>query len=524
MLKIHTFLFILGWSLNLLAQGGCLSLQISLAPVWENGLNLTRISATLTRENDSRTQDLAPTRTYATGCFDNLAAAEYTLNIEIFDTHQRIAQGSGAGVITLPDTHYVTARLVPAGEKLILIVNWHPDVTLKTTDFYNFSISRQQHHLKLYRDLNEPTVLAENYRVNRMPWFFPCEVDSSILDSNLIPIKHYYFGDYRNPVTICCTAFGFYQDYLDTGAEIDYKGFLNNVDWLLTKHDANYYLHYDFDWYHYPALVFNKGWISAMAQGGALGAASMAWFLTADTKYLPAAVGFFTTLYHNSNSFWCIGVDPEDYYWLEEYPNPDFCHVLNGMLFALWGLWDYYVISADDFALTLFQAGLKTIADNYPIWNVPDENLSYYCLHHTAHASYHQIHLQQLELYAAFFDIPEFRDAITCFSRPAASVALDPIQSELPEEILIFPNYLNPFHTTTTIDFYLYRDSKLTCKIWNLLGQVVVTLIDAEKKRGQCQVTWNGKDDLGVEVADGVYLYTMATGYSTKTGKMIRAR
>ena len=58
-----------------------------------------------------------------------------------------------------------------------------------------------------------------------------------------------------------------------------------------------------------------------MAQGLALGAISMAYSYTGDSIYLNSANGLFKTLYSNNEDNWCVVVDENQYYWLEEYPN-----------------------------------------------------------------------------------------------------------------------------------------------------------------------------------------------------------
>ncbi len=360
------------------ASTGSLSFDMSISLAFDNGFDITSVIATLTNENYSITKDLTLWDLEASGSFDDLTEGEHTLNVELYYYNDLIACGSGEGVISIGKLNYFKARILVACSKLILIVNWHPDEIMNVESFYNYSIDSENHHLKLYHGLNDIKTIALEYKEASMKWFYRCQVNHSILDSTQVPMTHYSFGDHRNPVTICQTAFGFYDDYLETGAETDKQGFLNNVNWILNNHDENYYLHYDFEWYHTDEVYLPAGWISAMAQGEALAAVSMAYCLTGNENYRIAAEGFFKTLYSNIDSLWCIGIDHEDYYWLEEYPNKDFCHVLNGMFFALWGIWDYYVISSDEFALTLLKAGIKTIVDHYPIWNVDNQNYSYY--------------------------------------------------------------------------------------------------------------------------------------------------
>ena len=47
----------------------------------------------------------------------------------------------------------------------------------------------------------------------------------------------------------------------------------------------------------------------------------------------------------------------------------------------------------------------------------------------------------------------------------------------------------------------------MTVKVHNDHGQLVRTLVDERMDAGEFQVTWDGKDDSGAQVATGVYLY-----------------
>lgn len=293
-------------------------------------------------------------------------------------------------------------------------------------DFRGVKLDSEAPGILLYEGLQDPEQLAHEHLENGLPWFYEHEVWEK-LDENGVPIVTYQFGEHRNPVTTSQTALAFYARYMETGDEEARQFFLANANWLRENHDG-FYFRYDFVWRH-ANRTLSAGWASGMAQGQSLGVLSRAYHLTGDATYLETANGIFRTLFENTGDDWLFGVDEEGYYWLEEYPNVDFCHVLNGYLFALWGVWDYYAVTDDDFAVTLFRAGLRTLADHILEWNVPHVNSSVYCRHRTVYAFYHDVHLTQLEAYANQFDIPEFRDAIAAFtdvSRPDGVLALTP--------------------------------------------------------------------------------------------------
>ena len=77
----------------------------------------------------------------------------------------------------------------------------------------------------------------------------------------------------------------------------------------------------------------------------------------------------------------------------------------------------------------------------------------------------------------------------------------------LPTSYGVSPNYPNPFNPTTTIKYQLPQQSEVTLSIYNVLGQKVRTLLNANLEAGYHSVEWDGRNDVGVQVASGVYIY-----------------
>jgi hypothetical protein len=77
----------------------------------------------------------------------------------------------------------------------------------------------------------------------------------------------------------------------------------------------------------------------------------------------------------------------------------------------------------------------------------------------------------------------------------------------LPEHFALHQNHPNPFNPTTEIKFDLPKPGDVTLSIFNIARRQVRSLIDGPKAAGYHSVLWDGKDDLGNEVASGVYLY-----------------
>jgi flagellar hook assembly protein FlgD len=86
-------------------------------------------------------------------------------------------------------------------------------------------------------------------------------------------------------------------------------------------------------------------------------------------------------------------------------------------------------------------------------------------------------------------------------------------------------NYPNPFNAQTTIAFSVAQDlAPVNLTIYNILGQKVVTLLSEQLKPGSYQITWNGRDDRGDELASGLYFCSFQTAERRHTKRMVLIR
>jgi len=74
------------------------------------------------------------------------------------------------------------------------------------------------------------------------------------------------------------------------------------------------------------------------------------------------------------------------------------------------------------------------------------------------------------------------------------------------------------------LKFGVWRPLPTSLKIYNILGQLVRTLVDEEKAPGNYKVVWDGKDNSGKEVGSGIYFYQLKTEEYTATKKMVLLR
>ena len=100
------------------------------------------------------------------------------------------------------------------------------------------------------------------------------------------------------------------------------------------------------------------------------------------------------------------------------------------------------------------------------------------------------------------------------------------IAYEIPAETELLRNYPNPFNPETWIPYRLAEDAFVTLTIYDLSGQVVRTLnvghrIAAVYESRSKTIHWDGRNDVGEQVASGVYFYTLTAGDFSATRRML---
>ena len=95
--------------------------------------------------------------------------------------------------------------------------------------------------------------------------------------------------------------------------------------------------------------------------------------------------------------------------------------------------------------------------------------------------------------------------------------------AELPQRVVLYPAYPNPFNPMTTITFDLPYTAHVSLKVFNVLGQEVVVLADEVRNAGAHRIHFNAAG-----LASSVYFYRLevmavdgVTGRQTATGKVL---
>ena len=95
------------------------------------------------------------------------------------------------------------------------------------------------------------------------------------------------------------------------------------------------------------------------------------------------------------------------------------------------------------------------------------------------------------------------------------------ILSQIPSEFVLGKNYPNPFNPITRLNYLLPRRSDVSIRIYNMLGQEIITLLDQEQSYGKYSILWNGLDWSGKQVASGVYFTELKAGNVRRVTKML---
>ncbi len=225
------------------------------------------------------------------------------------------------------------------------------------------------------------------------------------LDDQGIPLLDYHgkIGLQYNPIAIAQYGLGNFNLYQRTGQDGYRSKFMLSADWLKDNLEENkqgvpVWMHnFDFEYQE----VLRAPWYSGLAQGQGISVLVRAYQITQDEDYLEAAENAFVSMERSTAEGGVTAQDEKDNLWIEEYIVDPPSHILNGFIWALWGVYDYYLVNSHINAKNLFDQGVKTIRENlhrYDLgyWSLYD--LSSNTLKMIASPFYHQLHVVQLEV------------------------------------------------------------------------------------------------------------------------------
>lgn len=221
--------------------------------------------------------------------------------------------------------------------------------------------------------------------------------------------------------------------------------------------------------------VITSPWYSAMAQGQVLSLFIRLYEITNEKIYLDSShkiFNSFNTSFYNKENLepWVACVDENKNLWLEEYPQTPASYVLNGMIFAIYGAYDYYRITKDKNAEKILRGSILTIKDTIYKFRVRsgefevNNGISYYCLKYPnlRLPKYHnKVHVGQLEMLYKMTGDDYFLEMSKKF---ASDTKRSDVKINLQKNTLSF--VLRPKLNNTKAVFYLYHNDKHISSQW----------------------------------------------------------
>jgi len=224
-------------------------------------------------------------------------------------------------------------------------------------------------------------------------------------DEQGIPMLDYrgVVGLQYNPIAIAQYGLGNYNLFRRVGDPERRRKFLAVADWLVENLERNpaglWVWNHHFDWEYRDTL--KAPWYSALAQGQGVSVLVRAHRETGEGRYLKAARDAFHTFQRDVRVGGVTHTDERGYICFEETIVDPPTHILNGFLWASWGVYDYFLHTQDEEAGRLFDEAVRTLRDNLPrfdvgFWSLYEQSGTR--LKMLASPFYHSLHIVQLRV------------------------------------------------------------------------------------------------------------------------------
>lgn len=222
-------------------------------------------------------------------------------------------------------------------------------------------------------------------------------------DENGVIILNYHgeVGKQKYHIAIAQYGLACYNRWKETGKKEWYDRFMNQVKWHVDNIKQNEYgiwLWYaDFDWDYHGKL--KSPWASGLAQGAGLSLLTRAYDETGDRRYLALCKKVFQSIVTPIDKGGVMNEIPEGE-WIEETLVPAY-HILNGFMWVILGVWDYYLLTGDENVKSWFERFIKTVENSldkfdtgfWSIYEISDTKMKM-----LASYFYHSLHIVQLKI------------------------------------------------------------------------------------------------------------------------------
>ena len=268
---------------------------------------------------------------------------------------------------------------------------------------------------------HEMPAVSENFRPGELgEYYMPFTAKADYpgqYDQKGIPLLNYHgrVGLQYNPIAIAQYGLGNYNLFRRTGGPERRHKFLAASDWLVGNLEQNpaglWVWNHHFDWEYRTPL--KAPWYSALAQGQGISLLVRTHRETANPVYLETARRAFEAFLKTTAAGGVAYVDGEGYTWFEEAIVDPPTHILNGFLWASWGVYDYWLCTGDTEARRLFDEAIRTLRDNLSqfdvgFWSLYEQSGTR--MQMLASYFYHSLHIVQLRVMHRLTGEPVFAD------------------------------------------------------------------------------------------------------------------
>jgi len=267
-------------------------------------------------------------------------------------------------------------------------------------------LTKKNSHLTFWHGTPEVNENAPIYEIGEyyMPFLYKAKYKGPF-DNQRVPLLDYKgkIGKQYNPIAIAQYALGHYNIFKRKGDVEHLNIFLNQANWLVEHLEKNrkglYVWNHYFDWEY--RTVLKAPWYSALSQGQGISVLVRAFLETQQEKYENAAKNAFKSFENEISEGGVRYTDEKGYIWFEEAITNPPTHILNGFIWSLWGVYDYFLFTKEKIAEELFNKSIETLEKNlrfYDInfWSLYD--LSQTKLRMIASPFYHNLHIVQLKI------------------------------------------------------------------------------------------------------------------------------
>jgi hypothetical protein len=232
-----------------------------------------------------------------------------------------------------------------------------------------------------------------------------------------IPMLDYLgaIGPQYNPIAIAQYGLGNFNLYLKSGSTERREKSLKIADWLVDNLETNpggfwvWNHHFDFE-YRTP---LRAPWYSGLAQGQGISLLVRLFAETKDDRYIDAARRAFKCMQADVSEGGVIFTDEAGHRWIEEYIVDPPTHILNGFMWASWGVYDLALATRDVAVRKVWEDSLTTLKENLKLfdagyWSLYEQSGTR--LKMMASPFYHRLHIVQLRVMAKLTGEPIFAE------------------------------------------------------------------------------------------------------------------